>query len=1061
MTPGPETRLLRVPQKYQHPASSPASSTPSGVDRAGAGPIGDTFPPPPTGPDEAAISITLDLWPHPLTGEGRSTRLLSVAPGATLADVMGVARGEGLAAECAVECDGEPVLTPADWARPLEHGAIVVVRPRGADGLRTILQLATLFAAIYVPGLPYFANHSVSWLGKAVGAGIMIGGNLVTNALVPPRVPRLELQDAGEPVYSLSAGSNRARPWEPLALVLGTHRIYPDLAAHPYTELRGEDQYLFQIFDLGLGDALDVSDLHIGDTPIDTYDDADLERALAGGAISTVAGDVHTAMVSRRLDWPDEENARVADWIVERSAPGTNRLALDLVGTLFGIDGSNTELQSMDVEIATRRIVAGIPRMWRVATTYTFQNDSRYAYRQTVSLDVELGEYDVRVRRKAAPPEALSETAELSWAALRSYQPDTGDYAGRNRLGLVLRASGQLSGRLDRVSAVVAQKVPVWAGSWSEPQATSNPAWIFRWLALGVWTGTEGGGDRRLVAGAGLPASQIDDEALRQWGAWCDAESLTCNYVARAETLQRLLELVAQCGRATLSWAGGRLGVVWDAANRAATALVTPANIVTGSYRTRWLGERVADEIVGRYVDANRDYERHEVRRIAGGATTVQISVSMDLPGVTDRGQAQQEVNLQAARQVYHRRRHEWAMPLGALPAGRGDVVYVTHSLIDGGQAGRLDAIGAGAEVTLSEPVTLDPTAQLLISLSDGRLYKSTALAHPAGVASPSARLELTPALPAPQGDDPAWDPLDCIWRFYGGDLTGAVRIVSITPAEDGIARIEAIDETPAYYAAKDLAIDQPILPPGQSTPRVIAAEFTSRLFGPQNDLIAIHMTLIVDGDWRGGIVYVVEGENDTRRQVARLIDGDTTADWIDLNQDVFVFLIIPGTVAAPFGSPFRTEYRPHSAALITVCPAEDGWPGEITGFVVSDNALIAGATSASYDWTTPRTWDVWDSWAGGPGTSFADSGSYTARPVTFGGVVTWGLSWTASVVGTVTVHVRHAATEAELATAAWVTEDGQAHTSRWVQVRWQLTAPPPLLRLANLCYSFYPRDST
>lgn len=1052
------------PQKYQNPARSPASSAPSSADRAGAGPIGNTFSPSPTGPGEGAVRITLDLWPHPLTGEGRSTRLLSVAPGATLADVMGVARSEGLAAECAVERDGEPVLTPADWARPLEHGVIVVVRPLGADGLRTVLQLATLFAAIYVPGLPYFASHSWAWLGKVAGAGIMIAGNLVTNALVPPRVPRLDVGEADtDVVYSLTGGWNRARPWEPLALVLGRHRIFPDLAAHAYTELRGEDQYLLQIFDFGLGGALSVTDLHIGDNPIDSYEDVDKDWGLAGAAVENVVGDVHTTTVNRPLDWPSGEGAMEADWHVVRSAPGTNRLGIDLVGTLFGIDGASTKLQSMDVEIGYRRLSAGIPGDWEPTATYTFQNDSRYPYRSTVSIDVDLGEYDVRVRRKAAPPAALSETAELSWAVLRSYQPDAGGYAGRNRLGLVLRASGQLSGRLDRVSALVSQKVPVWdaaAGEWSEPQESSNPAWIFRWLALGVWINT--GNVERLVAGAGLPASRIDDDNLKLWGAWCDTEKLACNYVGRAETLQRLLELVARCGRATLSWAGGRLGVVWDAANRAATALVTPGNIVAGSYRTQWLGERVADEIVGRYVDANRDYERHEVRRVAGGAATVQISVSMDLQGVTNRSQAQQEVNLQAARQVYHRRRHEWEMPLGALAAGRGDVVYVTHSLIDGGQAGRLDAIGPGREVTLSEPVMLDPAAQLLISLPDGRLYKSTALAHPSTVASPSARLVLTPILPAPQGDDPhaSWDPLDCIWRFYGGALTGAVRVVSITPAEDGIARIEAIDETPAYYDAKDLPTDQPILPIGLSVPRVIGAAFTSQIFGERGELIAITMTLTVEGDWRGGVVYVVEGSS-ARRQVARLIDGDITATWIDATQPRFTFIIVPGTAAAPLGSPFRVEYVLHLDALITVCPGADGWPGEISGFVRSGDALIASVSSASYDWTTPQMWDGWSSWGGGPNSTFADAAVYTAPPNTFGGVVTWGLAWTAETTGTVTVYVRHAATQDALATAAWVAEDDQAFTSRWVQVRWQFTSPPTPLRLANLCYSFYSRDST
>ena len=852
--------------------------------------------------------VTLDIWPHPLTDEGRDTRLLTVDAGVTLAELL-PEHGD-----VAVEVDGAPVASDA-WTRPLHSGAVVVLRPVGGDGLRTILQLATIVAAIYVPTLGPIAAQS-AWVGRAVGAGIMIGGNLVTNALVPPRAPELAAQQADDPVYSLAAGANRARPWEPMALVLGRHRIYPDLAGPSYSEVRGTDQYLLQIFDFGLGD-LAVTDLQIGDTALMDYQDVDLDWGLAAGAVENVEGDAHTLVVGVQLEWNAMDMA--ADPIIRRSSPAAQRLAVTLSGFLFSVgSGGGVEQQAMSVEIGYRPVDG--EEEW-TSQTYEFSHAARSPYRITISVQLPaVGQYDVRLKRTAAPPADVRRTAQMSWTILMTFQEVNADYAGRNRLGVVIRASAQLSGILDRLSAMVSQKVPVWdamAAAWTAPRITSNPAWIFRWLALGVWIGTEAEGDRRLIAGVGLPADLIDDDALKLWGAWCDMEELQCNYVVHGETQQRILETIAQCGRATLSWAGGRLGVIWDAADRPATALVTPANIVAGSYRTQWSGEAVADEIVGRYVDAAEGFERRTVRRIAPGATAVRMSVTIDLPGVTSRAQAMREVNLQAARQVYHRRRHEWEMPINALAAGRGAVVYVTHSLIDGGQTGRLAAIGPGDEVTLSEPVTLDAEPHLLVSLPDGLLYQSTALQHPLGVGASSDRLLLTPMLPAPPTGTTgtiAWDPLDCLWRYYAGALTSTVRIVAITPADDGIVRVAAIDETALYYAAKDLPGDVPLPLPTIRIPTILDARVTTYYaVEDRGHLADINLALTVAGDWRGGVVYVAS-DSLGRRLVARMVDGDDTASWLEpiRTTRTITITVVPGTVAAPIGRPYSPSLPPH-----------------------------------------------------------------------------------------------------------------------------------------------------
>ena len=145
--------------------------------------------------------------------------------------------------------------------------------------LKTVLMIAVMVYA------PYAAPELAMAMGPGVSAAtaqglIVMGGTLLINALIPP--PKPELNDASgrsqsiSPTYALTGGSNRARPHEPLPLVLGTHRIYPDMGARPYTEFEGEDQYLYQVFNFGLSD-IDLSDIRIGTTPITDYSDVEIE----------------------------------------------------------------------------------------------------------------------------------------------------------------------------------------------------------------------------------------------------------------------------------------------------------------------------------------------------------------------------------------------------------------------------------------------------------------------------------------------------------------------------------------------------------------------------------------------------------------------------------------------------------------------------------------------------------------------------------------------------------------------------------------------------------------
>ena len=461
-------------------------------------------------------TITTDLWPHGLTAAGRALRVCALPSGTTLADLVAREwpgalvdpRASGATGAVAAAVDGRPVAR-ADWRATVLHGGeIVTLRTVLAGGgggdknpLATVLQIGLLIAAIYVPPL----LTSNLFFQAAIATGIAVGGGLIVNAIAPPRGQDRHLPRPGggapEPLYSLAGGANRARPYLPLLLVLGAHRVFPDLAAAEYAEIEGGEHYLHQIFHFGLGD-LAIDTLRIGETALASYDEVETEWGGAQGRIALVAGNVDSIAGGTLDD---------TGWIERTTAAGTRRIGIDLAGRIFRVDGKGAIVSnSVGVEIEWRNDAGSVGRR-----SLTLIHASQAPYRRTLTYD--LGSADawtVRVRRTADPADSDRIYDDLAWAALRAYQADEGDYAGQTRLGLRIRATGQLSGRLDRLSAMVRQRVPTWDGAaWTLARASSNPAWLFRWYARGVRIAG------RLVAGVGLPDARIDEESIKSPGA--------------------------------------------------------------------------------------------------------------------------------------------------------------------------------------------------------------------------------------------------------------------------------------------------------------------------------------------------------------------------------------------------------------------------------------------------------------------------------------------------------------------------------------------------------------
>ena len=718
--------------------------------------------------------ITVATAPHPVTAEGATVRTMAIAPAGTqLRELVAEAslRDEwGLGDDYEVMLNGE-IVPAGQWARPVSGGDLVEIRaaPRGPFSLGDILQIAVLGAALFLPGAIGLTGIAAS----LASAGIVLLGGLLLSSLLPtPDTDTLSTARA----YSLAGGSNRIRSYDALPLVLGEHRIFPDVAARGYAQYEDGEQLYSEIYHLGFG-TLAVSDYRIGQNPFSSYEGVSSEL-LAGGRPDLVHGNVATHTGADLVD---------TDAVTRQTGVGAEEIELDFEATLFRTTKKGkVRSRSETIEIVIQRV--GQPDIRsQLPLSGSSLTPVRKTWRATLPL---AGNWDVAVRRLGARPDSATDRADVSWQSLKAFRGDTGTYDGENRLAVRVQASGQLAGRLSTVSALVKQLVPIWDGAaWgANPTATTNPAAILRWYARGVRVGA------MVVAGIGLDPARIDNDNLGDWYEHCETEGFRCSAVLQGGwTHERVLTMIAATGMATVSWATGKLGVVIDRPALPST-MITPGNVIAGTMQVVWSPEG-ADEVVGRYVEPNKDWQAVSLRAPRPGLDRpVAKSVTIDLTGVTSRSHGAKITARRAAAQTYHRRRLIWNMGREGRSLRRGRGVWISGAIVDGGEAGRCRALAAD-RVTLDRDIHVAAGDTILLRLADGTLH-SAAASRSAGVAGDV--VELGTHLPAAAL---AHQPIDVLWRLYDAASPPVhAKIVDQAPVGPRQWKFTAVDETPEYY---------------------------------------------------------------------------------------------------------------------------------------------------------------------------------------------------------------------------------------------------------------------
>lgn len=257
------------------------------------------------------------------------------------------------------------------------------------------------------------------FLSPAVGGGIYgalavaaatIGTTLILNSLIPP--PSMDTGNLGgfenqslaaSQMYSITGQSNQVKKFGGVPKVYGRHRIFPVIAANPYTDIETDPstgelvQFFYAIYDFGYG-PLSLSDFKLGDTPFYNYSDiqyrlVDLNKPsvsqgpwddVLSSSFEIYKGDIEQDNTSVAINSNEESGASIDDYQVIRNASpkveGNNQeIILSFVcprGLIsYGTNG-DTSAVNIDLEIHFSKVGED---NWKPFNDVNFVHSYRYA----------------------------------------------------------------------------------------------------------------------------------------------------------------------------------------------------------------------------------------------------------------------------------------------------------------------------------------------------------------------------------------------------------------------------------------------------------------------------------------------------------------------------------------------------------------------------------------------------------------------------------------------------------------------------------------------------------
>jgi len=750
---------------------------------------------------------TIPVMAAHLLDPGQARLNFSVDAGTTVADI--VARCVpvvGIPFErvrvTLVSDKGSANVPLAQWhrVRPMPGVQVVVRTIPGQDTLRSVLLAVVSVAALYLtPAVAGFL-HVTSQFGTAlVTAGLTIVGTLLVNALIPVQTTDSEKK---RNVFAISGWQNEMRPGAPVPYPMGAHRYAPPYAASSWTEVVGDQQYIRALFTCGYG-PLRISDLRIGETSIDDYDNIDIEirEGRDGDApVSLYPKQIleEGAGVDLLRPLPRDDageiipNAAAIDTPVVRfSASDTaqSSVILGFPGGLFRIDsGGDLRTQAVSIKIEERLNGTGT---WSTVTTLDIAAKKRESIlRQHTWTHSSRGRWQIRVTRMTPEATDSQVSDRTTLQAIQSIRPEYPVNIDKpiSLIAVRVRATYQLNGTLDNFNVMIEREGPqhqggnVWADGYS-----SNPATHYL-LAL-----------TSPLSPYPVLETEIDMAQIADWYDWCALKGLKYDHVHdQPESLAEMLAAICAAGRATPRHDGIKWGVVIDRPQSLVIDHINPRNASDFQWDRTYFD--APDGFRVPFLDATNNYQPAErIIPWPGHVGDINLTEELSLPGKTDPDEIWIETR---------RRMHELTLrpdTFSAIQDGasrvvtRGDLVMTSSDV--------LTSLNAAARVKSTQGTLVEIDAALVIGPAYGirfRVYANdndqigTSVVRAIAVSAAETRaLRLLGAGPMPAVGE----------AIHIGPMATeslAMRVRGIEAAEDFGSRLIMVADAPDIDALTD-----------------------------------------------------------------------------------------------------------------------------------------------------------------------------------------------------------------------------------------------------------------
>lgn len=338
----------------------------------------------------------------------------------------------------------------------------------------------------------------------------------------------------------------------------------------------------------------------------------------------------------------------------------------------------------------------------------------------------ERGQFEVRISRlrsySAATYNVVDSLALQSIATRLDTQP-VNTRTRHTFMEVKIRATNQLSGSIQNLSAIVSSVLPVYSNGEWKLQVTDSPVWAYADILTGV------------VNKRPLDKSQLHMESLLEWEAYCNEvppsspdlemtlKRYSCNFVLDySGTVQEVANQIANAAQASLNIVDGKYGVLLDRRRDIPVQVFTPRNSSDFTSSRSFTVTPHALKVT--FIDPASNWEQGEIVVYDNGYNydNAETFDSISTFAVTNMEQAWRFGRYMMAQAKYRQETISITVDFEYLVCTRGDYVRISQDVMKaGGIPARVKAVN-GNEVTIDEGLEISPSISLgyLIRSYDG-----------------------------------------------------------------------------------------------------------------------------------------------------------------------------------------------------------------------------------------------------------------------------------------------------------------------------------------------------